>query len=801
MIRRIGWPGRQASAALPAFGKAVAAAFTAGACLALWAPALPPTLLRWGVLLAGMVMWSRGWRLRWCGALLVGMGWAALHAGWGLDAQLPHHAEGQEVLVSGRVVSLPEAEPRRTRFRFRVDGDALQPAHLRGRVLQLAWYDDFGAVEPGPRMKLEAGSRWRFNLRLRAPRGLANPGGFDAERHALAQRISASGMVRMGMPPEQVASAAGLQAWRANMAARIDEAIDAPSARYVQALAVGDTRALDDGDWQQLRATGLTHLIAISGFHVGLVAGFFALLAAGLWRLLPWLGRALPRPQAAAIAALAGATGYAAVAGFALPTVRTVLMVGVVVLARLGRRRPDVAGSLALAVLVVLAWDPLSLLMAGFWLSFAGVAWLVWCLPDRQHWLRGFLSAQLVASIGLLPLTVMLFGQASAAGPLANLLAIPWWSLVVVPLALLGTGLDALWQGAGDGPWRLAAACFDWSWKPLSWLAHSRFALWWLPEPRLFALPLAMLGALWLLLPRGVPGKALAGVLWLPLLWPPRELPRHGEVELVLLDVGQGLSVLVRTAHHQMLYDAGPAVRDGFDAGERVVVPALYALGVAHLDRVVLSHGDNDHAGGAEAVRRAMPVGQWWGPPGLPGRDTQTCAAGQRWHWDGVAFEFLHPPPSFPYLRNESSCVLRVQSQYGALLLTGDIGEVIEEGLVKRQRTQLRAEVVVAPHHGSAGSSQAAFVAATQARLLLVSAGHGNRFGHPRAEVVERWRNAGAEVLGSADSGALRVWLGEQGLQLRERRRARPRLWDAAERVRTAAILSADEQTAVVPEG
>lgn len=794
------WRWTGGPVACPLLGKATAACFLAGIGMVLWMPALPFPWLRWAALLAGLALWV-GSRVPWSGALLAGAGWAALHAGWALQAQLPPALERGVVAIAGTVVSLPEVEPRRTRFRFRVDDDAAQPDAVRGRRLQLAWYDDFGSVRPGPRLALRAGSRWRFQVRVRAPRGLANPGGVDAGRNALARRIVASGRVlRRGA--RQLAPPAGIDAWRERIAGRIDVAIGTPASRYVRALAVGDTRALDDGDWHMLRATGLTHLIAISGFHVGMVAGFIALAASAVWWLLPWLGRCCPRSHAAAVAAVAGAAGYAAVAGFALPTVRTVLMVAVIALARLGRRPASVTGALALAALLVLGADPLAMLTAGFWLSFAGVAWLAGCLPERLHWLRGFLSAQAVATVGLLPLTAVLFDQASLAGPLANLLAIPWWSLVVVPLALLGTGLEAVVPGAGNWPWRASAGCFELSWSALSWLGGSRFALWWLPEAAGMALPLALAGAVWLLLPRAVPGKALALLLWLPLLWPVRELPRHGEVELVLLDVGQGLSVLVRTRDHRLLYDAGPAVRDGFDAGERVVVPALRALGVSRLDAMVVSHGDNDHAGGAGAVRRAVPVMDWHAPPGMrPALAARHCGKGLRWQWDGVQFEYLHPHAGFPYLGNESSCVLRIGSVHGAVLLVGDIGEVIENALVRRQRPSLRAEVVVAPHHGSAGSSLPGFVSATQARLVLVSAGHGNRFGHPRPEVVERWRGAGAEVLATPASGAVRVWLGAQGLQLRERRQWRRRLWDAAGRARAAVILSEDENTAVVPEG
>ncbi len=764
------------------FGKTTAIAVLTGVCFCLWMPSLPPWPLLFVALLAGT--WGvvcRDWR-RALGALLIGIGWAGLHAACGLSGQLPKAWEKRDVQVSGRVVELPQFETRRTRFLFRVDDDKSQPAPLRGRLLQLSWYDDYDATEPGPRTRLHAGAHWRLHLRVRAPRGLRNPGGFDSERHALARGVRAMGYVRNPELARQLASSRGIDAWRERMSTRIAERVASRSSRFVRALALGDTSGLDDRDWEILRAAGLTHLIAISGFHVGLVSGFFALLASLVWRAWPPLARHVPRPQAAATAAFLGALGYSAVAGFALPTVRTLLMIAIVALAYVLRRGLRMGDTLALAAIAVLLFDPLSVLAAGFWLSFAGVAWLLWCLPHegRRPLLREFLSAQGVATLGLLPLTVVLFGQASLVGPLANLVAIPWWSLVVVPLALLGTALDALHAGLGEWAWQLAARCFDPSWSLFSALAQSRFALWWLPEARWFALPLAVIGAFWLLLPRGVPGKPLALMLWLPLLWPDRELPKQGEAQLVVIDVGQGLSVLVRTQKHALLYDAGPAVRDGFDAGERAVVPTLRALGVAKLDRFVVSHGDNDHAGGANAVKRVMPVGGTRAPEGSPTAAERPCVAGQGWEWDGVVFRFLHPTPHFPYLGNEASCVLRIETAHGAALLTGDIGEVVERMLVQRAAPDLRADAVVVAHHGSGGSSDPAFVAAIGARLALVSAGHGNRFGHPAPGVAARWQRAGAEVLNTADSGALSVWLSAEGLGVRERRVAERRLWDAA---------------------
>ena len=781
------------AARTPPFGTAVALALLIGVGACLWMPSLPPWPILALLFACGFAGWlCRDGAARLAAVLALGFGLSGLHAGSQLAQQLPGQWQRHDVTVSGRIVELPRHEERRTSFLLRVDADASQPVHLRGKCLRLAWYDDYGfhhaSGQHHPRHQLQAGSRWRASVRVRAPRGLRNPGGFDAEKHALAQRIAGTGYLRDTDHARQLSPPRGVDAWRERMSARIEQAVARPSSRFVRALALGDTRALDDLDWERLRATGLTHLIAISGFHVGLVSGFFALVAGGLWRLWPGLGRRMPRPQAAACAALIGAVAYAAVAGFALPTLRTVLMIAVVVAARLWRRSQGVGDALALAVIAMLALDPLSLLTAGFWLSFAGVAWLLWCLPQSTpRTLSGmagaFLSAQGVATIGLLPLTVSLFGQASLAGPLANLLAIPWWSLVVVPLTLIGTALEALHAGAGAWSWRLAAAVFDPSWWWFGQLAGSELAFWWLPEPCWFALPLALLGAFWLLLPRGVPGKSLALLLWLPLLWPQRNLPRHGEAELVVIDVGQGLSVLVRTATHVLLYDMGPAVPDGFDAGERVVVPALHALGVQRLDAAIISHGDNDHAGGFAAVQRTLPITRTLAPEGaVLWPRVRPCLAGMTWQWDGVTLRFLHPPLYFPYLGNEASCVLRIETTHGAALLTGDIGEVIERRLLHLSPRDVRADIVLVAHHGSGDSSDPGFVAATHARHALVSAGYGNRFGHPRDEVVERWQDSGTAVLGTIGSGALHARLAGTGITVEARRTAQPKLWDPTRR-------------------
>lgn len=800
MVIATGRDGAPAAVPLPLFGKACAAALLVGVCVIVFAPQLLPRGLGVVAVCVGLLVgcWPSRWG--WLGAALLGVGCACLHGHAALARQLPATAAAVDHVLQGRVISLPDHGARSSRFLFQVDDDAALPVEVRGRVFAMGWHAQAGSGED-PRRRVQAGARWRLHARLRPPRGLRNPGGFDAERHALLQGVAGSGQVREPVRARLLAPASGMPAWRERMAAAIAVQVMGGGARFVQALALGDTRALTQADWDDLRALGLTHLIAISGFHVGLVAGFAAWLAGCAWRVWPPLGRYWPRPLGMAVAAVSGAALYAAVAGFALPTVRTVLMIAVLAAARCSRRRVTVGQALALAALAVLLVDPLAVLAPGFWLSFAGVLWLVWCLPGRApRWLRTFLVAQGVATLALLPLTVALFGQASRAGPLVNLLAIPWWSLVVVPLALLGTALEALVEGTGRWPWRLAAWCFEASWWLLGYAAHSPLALWWLPQARDAALLAAVLGVAWLLLPRGSGGRLPAALLCLPLLWPAQQRPADGEVELLVMDVGQGMAIWVRTRTHRLLYDTGPTAVGGFDAGERIVVPTLHALGEGRLDRLVLSHGDRDHAGGVAAVRRGFPRTLLLAPQGaLPGIDAP-CHAGQSWRWDGVDFQILHPRPGTPYQGNESSCVLRIATAQGAILLAGDIG-ARSEALLLQAPSTLRAALVVVPHHGSDGSSSAAWVAAVAPRLAIVSAGHGNRFRHPRPAVVARWQDAGAEVLGTADSGALRAWLGREGLHVREQRVFQPRWWDAAERARSAAILSAVKQAADGPEG
>lgn len=741
------------SAAMPS-AITVAVALLLGVLLVQWCPVLPP---RWCALLPVLAALLLGWRLpraRALACLLVGVSWALWRGAQAMDARLPRALEGMDFSVVGRLVDLPLARTDASRFTLQVEQASLdgRPLSLPGRIT-VSWYQDAPALSPC--------SRWRLRLRLKRPRGLLDPGGTDSERTALERGIVATGYVRDDPDNSRLASAPWCIDGVRDAVARGIAAIvhDPHDAALLQAFSVGDTRALDQHDWAVARANGVSHLIAISGFHVGVAAVFGVWLVIVPYALWPPLGLRLPRPQAQAVAALLAAGVYTALAGFGLPTVRTLLMIAVVALARGSRRHGGGAQSLALAMIAILLFDPLAVLAAGFWLSFVGVAFLMLCLQARGRGLRAFMhelsAGQLLMTVALLPLTLWFFGQASLVGALSNLIAVPLVSFVIVPCALLGMLLLGLCPAAAVPVLWLAARLVHGQWWLLERMAQWPGAHWYLPTVQAHALWLASLGALWLFLPRGTPWRSLGLLLFLPLLLPPRTAPAPGAFQLWVLDVGQGLAVLVRTHDHLLVYDTGARYPSGFDLGEAVVVSSIHALGIGRLDVLMISHGDNDHAGGAAAVAAAFPQARRYaGEPARLSVPSEPCVAGQAWQWDGVGFRVLSPAADGIDRDNDSSCVLLVEGGAGRVLLTGDISSRMEPRVVAAMAPG-PAPVLLVPHHGSNSSSSAGFLAALKPSLALVSAGWRNRFGHPRDEVMKRYADAGVAVLNTAEEGAM----------------------------------------------
>ena len=740
---------------------------------------------------------------------------AGVYAGHALNPTL----EGCDVLMTGVVVGLPQRNEAGLRFRLQVEAASIngQPTDIPARM-DVGWYG--GAFSAGPSVLVDsdtaamgertapqlvlnrlpavvrAGERWTMPIRVKAPHGSRNPHGFDYELWLWEQGVQATGYVRAS-PKDPAALMLG-QTWRHPVALarqvvrdRIMERLESRQlAGVIAALVVGDQNAIDRADWDVFRATGVAHLVSISGLHITMFAWGAALLLGWAWRRSSRLCLTVAAPHAALVGGLALACAYALFSGWGIPAQRTCLMLAVVCLLRLAGARWPWHQVWMLACASVVVVDPWALLQPGFWLSFIAVGILFATdsgapyasqagvkgqndvevleavVPvESPRWRTALqrvaigvvsgLREQWVITLALAPLSLLLFGQLSLVGLFANAIAIPWVTLVITPLALLGVVFAGLWD--------VAAVALNVLLVALQWLAGWPWAAVSMAIPPVWIGTVGMLGALVVVLPLPWTVRLLGLPLLLPLALWRVPLPPQGHFELLAADIGQGNAVLVRTATHALLYDAGPRYSLESDAGHRVLVPLLRSLGT-QLDRVVLSHRDTDHVGGANSVLAMQPQADLWSsmePDTLVQavRPVQRCQAGQHWVWDGVRFDVLHPQGGAydaPAKPNALSCVLRISSGDRAVLLAGDIEEAQEAQLVA-DGVNLRADVLLVPHHGSKTSSSAAFLQAVQPTLALVQAGYRNRFGHPATVVVERYRRENILLIDSPHCGAF-VW-------------------------------------------
>jgi competence protein ComEC len=760
-----------------------ALAFAAGVILLQQQAALPS--LNWGWMLVPLAVIAFRFRALWVAvAMAAGFAWATLCADLRMSDWLAVELEGRDIEVIGVVSSLPTAGERAARFELEVES-APRGERLPRKVL-LTWYRSLSGEEQPAFLAgtVHPGERWLFTVRLRRPHGNLNPNGFDYAGWLLERGIGATGYVRQrggqrllgfrGSPSDWVEK--GREAVRD----RFNRALGpTPAAGILSALAVGDQRAIAAEEWRLFSRTGVTHLMSISGLHVTLVSGLVAWFVSAGWRRVPWLALRLPARKAAAIAAIVGALGYTLIAGFAVPAQRTFYMVTVVALALWAGRIASPVRTLALALAVVLAADPWAPLAPGFWLSFGAVALIFyvaagWTGPDRRvlQWVR----VQWAITLGLAPAALLLFGQVSVAGPIANALAIPVVSVIVTPLALLAAVIPADFLVA------LAAWLVEWLLQFLEACAALPGAVWQQHVPPAWTVVVALGGVAWMLAPRGLPGRACGVALLAPAFCLRPPAPAPGEAWITTFDVGQGLAVMVRTANRTLLYDAGPTYGPDADSGGRIVVPELRASGIEGVDLMVLTHEDMDHVGGALTVLESVEVAGLASslPPGHPLNSlvpaSRRCVAGSLWEWDGVRFEFLHPRAAeVSARRNNQSCVLRIAAGGSSMLLTGDIERSAELQLSERN---LKSDVILVPHHGSRTSSSRELIEAVSPRWAVVPAGYRNRFGHPNGEVLERYRGAGIGVLRTDRDGAVHVHLKDNPVLLAERAR-RPRYWRA----------------------
>lgn len=748
--------------------------------LVLWVLPRLPTLdaLFWGSVIAVGVIIGAAWRYqqRQTAKLLAGVLLGSVYALWvasGVRADwLPEASEGEDMLLTGTIADVPEWRADGSSFLF--DSDT---ASYRGR-LRLAWY-----AEDAP--KLHAGERWQLLVRGKRPNGFMNPNGFDYEQWLFSQRIGGSGYVRKSADNQRLAAASWWQPnhLRQQLQEKISAALpDSAMTGLVQGLAIAYTAAIPQQQWEVLRQTGTIHLLAISGLHITMVASLGILPVWGLWRLFPGLYLWLPLRVAAGLSGGVLATAYSLLAGFNIPTQRTLIMLLVVMAGLLWRRQVPFSVTMSIALLLVLLLDPLASLAVGFWLSFLTVALLAFLgMRQRKLGKSSVVWMQLVLSLGTIPLAAGFFGMISLSSPVANLLAIPVITFVVTPLVLLGIVFAGWWEAAATGVWTVAATLLEWLMWVLEWLAALPLSSVYMPLIPLPWLVLAIAGFVLLWLPRGIPGRWLGILLMLPLMLyqPPKVVP--GAFRLSVLDVGQGLATVVQTANHTLVFDTGPKVSDSFDTGELVVLPWLRGQAINQVDTLIVSHADNDHSGGANALLNALPVTNLLvsSTEILTNHHSNLCIAGQTWQWDGVTFTILHPAEDFADTKkNNRSCVLKIANPHHRVLLTADIERPAEKWLLK-QAADIPADVLLLPHHGSKTSSSPAFIQAVAPKLGIVTSGYRNRFNHPHPSVTQRYQARDIKLLNTAETGELRLDFPAtpSNLHWREWRTAKMHLW------------------------
>ena len=774
-------------------------AFTAGAAWLQTRPALPaPTSLAACLATAIVVcVFLRGLPRKLIAGVLLGACWAALLAHNALGDALPLADEGREIAVTGVVASLPHRFNGGVRFQFDVVRVDTPGATVPANII-LSWYSA-SAADPA---FVQPGERWRLVVRLQRPHGNANPHGFDYEAWLLEQGVRATGYVRpAGARNARLAAwapDAGYAVERARgwLRGRILAVLDGkPYAGVIVALVIGDQRGIDQGSWDVFNRTGISHLVSISGLHITMLAGLGAWATSWLWRRSFFTGANLPlhlpAQKAAALAGALVALLYVLLAGFGVPSQRTLYMLAVVALALWCGRITSMSHVLCLALGVAVVRDPWAMLWPGFWLSFGAVAAILYACSGRlgvptRGWRAGLVVAartQWAVTLGLAPLTLLLFGQVSLVSPLANAVAIPVISLFVTPLALAGSVLPSPLADLVLCSAHLAIVVLVW---PLTWLSAPALAVWTAPAPNPWILVLALAGTAWMLAPRGWPQRWAGLAAWTPLLTHMPAAPAAGRFDVTAFDVGQGMSLLVETQHHRLLYDTGPLYAPGASGATRVILPYLRGRGIGRLDALVISHSDLDHVGGAEAVLQTVRVGQLISslPDGHRLLDKTTkparCSAGQAWHWDGVHFEMLAPDgASYANSRlksNARSCVLRISAGGKAILLAGDIEAAQEAALLRLDADRLRADVLLAPHHGSGTSSSAAFLQAVAPTVGIFQVGHRNRYRHPQKLVYARYGAMGIERIRTDEKGAVTLLFGP-GLDVTTYRITHERYW------------------------
>ncbi len=698
--------------------------------------------------------------------------WATVIAHQFLNTKLPTQLEGQDIVVTGVISSIPKQNSRRTNFEFTLSSVSLNGKDYDSpKKIILNWY--------GKTPKLIPDDKWQLVVRLKKPFSVQNPGGFDYEAWIFQNNIDAKGYIRKNNLNKLLQSSASLFSFtrlRFKLKHEISLLTKSPNRAVILALLIGDKSEITAEQWQVFRKTGTSHLIAISGLHIGLIAGLVFFLSRWLWGYYSSGAEILPSPKFAALLAIISALLYSAMAGFSLPTQRALIMLCVIMVSILIDVRAQSWNTLAIALLLVLLFSPFAVMNPGFWLSFSAVGIILYFSKMTQNRINKLYSVlynwsviQLVIGIGLMPLVLLFFNETSLISPVANMFIVPLFSFIIVPMVFLAGCLLLILPFISSVLLSIVAFILTISWGFLEYLAELSFATFQINGLTIPAFIFLCMGIGVLLLPRPIPAKWLSVIFFLPLFFTKYDKPELGSVKLTLLDVGQGLSVVIQTHDHVLVYDTGPGYSKNFNAGKNIVIPFLKSNGINTLDMIVVSHGDNDHIGGMRSLVDTLLVKQIL--TSVPKKvnsliklentilSAQYCDNEKQWNWDGVNFQFIHPQSGSMFTKNNASCVLLIstggEDYFNSVLLTGDIEAKAEQDIVEKSTVEIRANIIIAPHHGSKTSSSQAFINKINPDYVLYAVGYQNRYRFPHDVVSNRYKQLGAIELTTSGSGAI----------------------------------------------
>lgn len=692
-------------------------------------------------------------------AFAFGFCWSLWFAQQIISWKLPNEFEGQTITAVGYIASLPVINYHQASFLFETQRLNFKNKNINGKAkIRLVWRN--------PPENLQVGDQWQMALKLKRIHGLQNIGGFDYEAWALQNGIRAQGYVVNVLPAHLLSQHKyryPFHFFRQKLLNKIKKILpDTAVSPWLLALIIGERSNIPQSQWEVLRATGTNHLMAIAGLHIGLVAGFFHLCFGWCWRRSVKLMLLWPAQQASALFALLTAFLYSAMAGFSLPTQRALIMLAMFIISILIKRENNVWQSWSWALFIVLLVNPLNVLTESFWLSFATIALIIFGVRGRLSpagWWWKWGRTQWVIGVGLMPLTLMLFQQLSFISFIANIIAIPWLAFFILPFSLAANLILFFSSSAAILCLMIADKALELLWIILTFLSKIHFVIWHQPILNMAIFLFALIAVLLFLLPIGMPGRWL-GIIWsLPLFFSPVNKPALQQFWVTLLDVGQGLAVVVQTKSHTLVYDTGAKFNEN-DSGERIVIPYLRTIGTKKLDMLVISHADNDHRGGAQSLLQAFPETpiKTSVVDKFPQAAVNYCLRGDAWRWDGVNFAFIYPTIDKLNLGNNSSCVLRIDNGVESILLTGDIEKFAEQALLQVQ-PQLKSTIMIAPHHGSKTSSWLPFVEAAHPEIVFYAIGYRNRFHFPHTQVVNRYTAIAAQQFNTAESGMINVKL------------------------------------------